>query len=162
MSQQQTTLSWYPVPNTVKQLLISASDAWENTAESEPYIHQALEADQTNLDVLVAAYRYFFYKNNNPMALKITQQVMDQIKAEETFPEDWDELKGILRDRRDEPNIRLYLNAYAASGLVLARLGETESAKEITARVRELDERKESCAGVVFDILTNPDPDEDD
>lgn len=162
MTQSQATLSWYPVTDTVKQLLISASEVWENTAESEQYIHQALETDQDNLDVLVSAYRYFFYKNNNSMALKITQKVLDQISAEEAFPEDWSQLRAILYNRKEEPHIRLYINAYAASGLILARLGDTETAKAITARVCDLDDQKEFGASVVFDILSNPDPDDED
>jgi hypothetical protein len=161
MSNREATLSWYPATDEVKQLLISASDAWENTAESEPYIHQALAADCDNLDVLVAAYRYFFYKNNNAMALQITQQVLAQIKTAEALPDNWAQLQPILRDRKEEVHIRLYLNAYAASGLVLARLGEMEAAKEITARVSEIDDRKEFGAGTVFNVLTNPDPDDE-
>jgi tetratricopeptide (TPR) repeat protein len=155
-------LSWYQVPETTKDLLRSAAQTWENTSESEQYIREAIAECDDNLDVLVAAYRYFFYKHNDAMALQVSQKVVDRIKALEHLPDDWEQLRLILRDRQDNPNIRLYLNAYAASGLVLARLGETEKAKEITERIKEFDEKHEFGASVVFDILTNPIDEDDD
>ena len=51
--------------------------------------------------------------------------------------------------------------AYAASGLVLAKLGEIEQAKEISARVKEVDDKKEFGGGLILDILTRP-PEEDE
>ena len=63
--------------------------------------------------------------------------------------------------RQQEPNIRLYLNAYASQGYILAKMGEIETAKLITERIQGIDEHRESCATTVFEVLTK-DPDEDD
>lgn len=161
MTVQEKTFSWYDVPEEIKSLLILAANNWENTSESEQYINQALSQAEGNTDVLVTAYRYFFYKNNNPMALKVAETVVDKVQKSENFPEDWEQLKPILLSRKDEPEIRLYLNAYAASGLVLAKLGEIEKAKEVTQRVREINDTSEFAASVVYDILTRP-AEEDD
>ena len=65
MKVQEKTFSWYDVPEEVKSLLILAANTWENTVESESYINQALSKAEDNIDVLVTAYRYFFYKNNS-------------------------------------------------------------------------------------------------
>lgn len=163
--QTQTTqpaLSWYEVPESIKQLLLSAAENWEDTARSEQYMHQALAQTGITLDVLVAAYRYFFYKCNNQMALQMAQQVIDRVTEIEQLPDRWEDLKPILLARKEEANIRLFLNAYAASGFVWARLGELEKAKEITTNVSEIDDRKEfGGAAVVLDVLTRS-PDEDD
>jgi hypothetical protein len=70
MKTSEPTLSWYGVSPDVKQLLVSATQNWENTTKSEQYMYQALAKNDITLDVLIAAYRYFLYKNNNPMALK--------------------------------------------------------------------------------------------
>lgn len=154
--------SWYELPAEVKQLLMAAAQTWEDTAQSEQYIQQALAAANGNLDVLVAAYRYFFYKHNDAAALKVATQVVEEITRLEELPTDWSELEPIFRQRKEEPQIRLYLNAYAASGLVRARMGEVERAKEITAQVSALDDRREFCATTVFEVLTQPaDEDED-
>ncbi|MBL1176232.1 hypothetical protein [Pantanalinema sp. GBBB05] len=156
MKTDESTLSWYPVPADTKRLLQAAAAAWEDTASSEALIHQAIAQTQTDLNVLVAAYRYFFYKNNNSMALQMAHQVLEQVQIVEQLPMDWEQLKPILISRKEDPNIRLYLNAYAASGLVLARLGDLETAKVITTRVSEIDDRKEFGASTILDVLTRP------
>lgn len=152
--------SWFQVPDDVKQLLMLAAANWDNTSESEKYINQALAKTEDSTDVLVAAYRYFFYKNNYLMALQTAVKVIDRIKLSELFPDSWDQLKPILMSRKDEPTIRLYLNAYAASGLVLAKLGEIDKAKKISTQVKEVDDKNQFGAAILYDILTRPSEEE--
>ncbi|KOP28310.1 hypothetical protein AMR41_00260 [Hapalosiphon sp. MRB220] len=148
--------SWFQVPEEIKELLILAADHWENTSESEKYMHQALAKTGDNLEVLVAAYRYFYYKYNYQMALQTAVKVIDKVKESEQLPDDWQQLQPILINRKEEEQIRLYLNAYAASGLVLAKLGELEKAKEISANVKSIDDKNDFGAGILLDILTRP------
>ncbi|GAB1541061.1 hypothetical protein NUACC21_37310 [Scytonema sp. NUACC21] len=156
MQVEAERFSWFQIPEDIKKLLILAAENWENTLESEKYMNQALAKTEECTDVLVAAYRYFFYKNNYTMALQTAVKVIDKIKELEKLPTQWEQLKPILASQKDEPSIRLYLNAYAASGLVLAKLGEIEQAKEISAKVKEIDEKNEFGAGILYDILTRP------
>jgi tetratricopeptide (TPR) repeat protein len=153
--------SWFQVPENIKKLLILAADTWENTAESENYMQQALAQSDNNLDILVSAYRYFYYKNNYVLALQTTTKLLDRIKESEKFPEKWEQLNPILINRREETQIRLYLNAYAATGLVLAKLGDLEKAKEISIRVKEIDPKHDFGAGILLDVLTRPAEEED-
>ncbi len=156
MKADSATFSWFKVPEDIKNLLILAAKSWENTAESEKYMQQALAKTNENTDVLVAAYRYFYYKNNYTLALEMAFKVTNKIKHSENLPDNWEQLKPILVSRKDDPIIRLYLNAYAASGLVLAKLGEIEQAKQISTRVKEIDDKKEFGGGLILDILTRP------
>ncbi|MFB2917205.1 MULTISPECIES: tetratricopeptide repeat protein [Aerosakkonema] len=160
MQATEEKVSWYDVPADIKQLLVLAAENWENSAESEEYMNQALAKTGNNTDVLVAAYRYFFYKNNQPMALVMATKVVENVKESEKLPNDWSELKPILETRKNEPEIRLYLNAYAASGFVLAKLGKIEKALEVMSRIKEIDDRNEFGAKTIFEILTRP-PEED-
>ncbi|MBN3958539.1 hypothetical protein [Nostoc sp. NMS8] len=153
--------SWFQVPEDIKNLLILAAQNWENTSESEKYIQQALAQTGDNTDVLIAAYRFFYYKNNYSLALQTTSKLLDKIKEVEKFPDDWEQLKLILVNRKEDPQIRLYLNAYAASGLVLAKLGAIEEAKEISTRVQQIDDKNDFGSGILLDILTRP-AEEDD
>ncbi|MBE9005702.1 hypothetical protein IQ259_11760 [Fortiea sp. LEGE XX443] len=153
--------SWFQVPENVKKLLILAADTWNNHSESESYMRQAIAASEDNVDILVSAYRYFYYKNNYSLALQTTSKLLDKIKKAENFPESWEQLKPILINRKEENQIRLYLNAYAATGLVLAKLGKLEQAKEISIRVQEIDSKNDYGAGILLDILTRP-AEEDD
>jgi hypothetical protein len=156
VSVNENTLSWYDVPDDIKTLLLLAAENWENTSESEKYINQAVAKTEGNLDVLIAAYRYFFYKNNNSIALKMALKVVDKIRRTEKLPDDWEQVKPILLSRKEEPQIRLYLNAYSACGFVLARLGEIDKAKEVSSRVKEVDDKNEFGAAILLDILTRP------
>ncbi|MEA5551754.1 hypothetical protein VB713_12305 [Anabaena cylindrica UHCC 0172] len=153
--------SWFDVAEDVKELLILAAQTWENTEESTKYMQQALAKTGDNTDVLVAAYRYFYYKNNYVLALTTAEKITAKIKEIEKFPDNWEQLKPILVQRHEEPKIRLYLNAYAASGLVLAKLGKLEQAKEISTRVKGIDEKNDFGSGILLDILTRP-PEDDD
>ncbi|BAU06839.1 hypothetical protein NIES592_13335 [Fischerella major NIES-592] len=154
--------SWFQVPEEIKKLLILAAENWENTSASENYMNQALAKTGDNLDVLVAAYRYFYYKYNYKMALQTAMKVIDKIKLTEKLPDDWQQLQPILIKRKEEPQIRLYLNAYAASGLVLAKLGEIEKAKEISTQVKYIDDKNDFGAGILLDILTRPAEEDED
>jgi tetratricopeptide (TPR) repeat protein len=153
--------SWFQVPDDIKKLLMLAAQTWENTSESEKYMQQAVSKTGEYTEVLVAAYRYLYYKNNYLLALQTTNQLLDKIKEAENFPDDWEQLKPILVSRKEDSQIRLYLNAYAASGLVLAKLGDIEQAKIISSRVKEIDENNDFGAGILLDILTRP-PEEED
>jgi tetratricopeptide (TPR) repeat protein len=154
MQTDTNRFSWFEVPDDIKKLLILAAQTWENTSESEKYIQEALAKTGGNTDVLVAAYRFFYYKNNYVLALQTTAKLLDKIKEAEKFTDDWDELQPILVNRQEDPQIRLYLNAYAASGLVLAKLGAIEQATEISARVKEIAQKNDFGAGFLLDILT--------
>jgi hypothetical protein len=160
-STESDGLSWYTVPETVKQLLLLASAHWDNPELADGYMNQALAIAEDHPDVLVSAYRYFFYTHNNTLALQVATQVLDMVRRLEALPTEWTQLKPILSDRRDDPNIRLYINAYAASGLIRARLGEIETAKQIAAHVSEIEKRNEFGGNVVRDILEHPDDDDE-
>ena len=149
--------SWFQVPDDIKQLLILAAENWQDTSKSELYINQALAKSLDSLDVLVAAYRYFYYKHNYQMALDTANQVIDKVKVSEALPDAWEQLKPILLSRKEDEKIRLYLNAYAASGLVLAKLGKIDRAKIICVKIQEVDNMKEfTSASILMDILTRP------
>ncbi len=159
--QKTEQFSWFQVPEDVKQLLVLAADNWENTSESEKYINQALAKTEDNIDVLISAYRYFYYKQNYQMALSTAEKVKNKVKRIEKLPDDWDKLKPVLIKRKEEQIIRLYLNAYASSGLILAILGKVEAAKIICNKIKEIDDKQDFGMGILFDILTRP-PEEDD
>ncbi|MGV2830920.1 hypothetical protein [Myxosarcina sp. GI1(2024)] len=154
-------LSWCDVEPEIKQLLLLASENWQYTGLAEHYIKQALFKAQNNLDVLVGAYRFFFYKHQPTTALSIAQQVLEKIAILEDLPVEWSQLKPILLTGKQKPNIRLYLNAYAAKGLILAQLGKIDEAKAISQKVREIDDSREFCATTVYEVITTtPDDDE--
>lgn len=157
----ENQFSWYDLEPEIKQLLFLAGENWESTDLAEKYITEALTKSGNNLDVLVGAYRFFFYKHKPTVALSIAQEVLNQVSAIEKLPDEWLQLKPILITHKHEPNVRLYLSAYAAKSLILAQLGRMEEAKLISQRVKEIDDNREFCATTVFEVITQS-PDEDD
>ncbi|NES99959.1 MAG: hypothetical protein F6K62_12780 [Sphaerospermopsis sp. SIO1G2] len=148
--------SWFDVSDDVKELLILAAQTWENTEESTKYMQKALAKTGENTDVLVAAYRYFYYKNNYVLALTTAEKIIAKIREVEKLPQHWEQLQPILVKNQEEPKIRLFINAYAASGLVLARLGNLEKAKEISIQIKSIEKKNDFGANTLFDILTRP------
>ena len=61
---------------------------------------------------------------------------------------------------KNEQQINLLITAYAASGLIIAKMGNLAKAKVISEEVQEIDE-KNDLAKILFDIITRP-PDEDE
>jgi hypothetical protein len=152
--------SWLAVSATTQDLLVTAAHSWDDPATSELCLRQALAQPEVELDALVGAYRYYFYKNNDSMALEVATRLCDRIQKAQQWPPDWDSLKPILQSHLEDLTVRLYLSAYTASGLVLARLGCVEAAQTIARQMQQLN-AKEFGADVLFSTL-NPSPDEDE
>ncbi len=154
-------LSYFDAPEEIKQLLNLAILNWENP-QSQKYIQQALKLAPDSLDVAIAAYRYFFYKQQFPFALKAAETIVNRITKLENLPSDWKLLKPILLDRKNHNAfIRLYLNAYAGCGFVLAKLKQFDRAYQILSQVNEVDTLNEFGAKTMLDILKNPNDDEE-
>lgn len=151
---------WFSISAQTQTFLLAAAQTWEDTQISEQYIQQALAQPNIALDVLVSAYRYYFYKNQNTKALDMAIAVIERIQQSEHWPTLWDDLKLILLARLDDEIVRLYLSAYVASGLLLARLGRVVEAEHIADQVQQLN-AKEFGAEVLFSILNSPPDDED-
>ncbi|MEM8831167.1 MAG: hypothetical protein AAGE96_17680 [Cyanobacteria bacterium P01_G01_bin.19] len=157
----QKSYSWCDVKPEVKQLMLLASENWEYTGLAEKYIREALSKAGNNLDVLVGAYRFFFYKHKPAAALSIAQRVVELIAKSKNLPSEWLQLKPILLEHKQETDIRLYLNAYAATGLVWAQLGRIEEAREISERVKQIDDTSQFCANTVFEVISKPNDEEE-
>ncbi|MEO1146487.1 MAG: hypothetical protein AAFY26_12955 [Cyanobacteria bacterium J06638_22] len=151
--------SWYEVSDASQELLEAAVHSWDDTSMSSQHIQQALAQPNVELEVLISAYRYYFYKGDAPMTLQISLTVVKRIRQAEQWPADWETLKPILEARLNDSTVRLYLNAYGASGLALARLGSLDCAQLIAEQVKQLG-AKEFGADVLLTVL-NPPPEED-
>jgi tetratricopeptide (TPR) repeat protein len=157
-----SAFSWYHVPADLKDLLLRAVDTWDEPERAEQYIQQALAHPDSTVDVLISAYRFFFYRQNYAVAQKIAQHVLEQIRLREKLPTPWPQLQPLLRQRRDQPLIRLYLTAYSALGYILARLGELDRAKTMATRLQTIDDNDEFGASLILNILTPSEDDDDD
>lgn len=157
-----SAFTWYNVPADLKDLLLRAADTWHDPVQSERYMEKALAHPDSTVDVLISAYRFFFYRQNYAVAQKIAQQVLEQVRLREKLPPTWSQLQPLLLQRRDQPLIRLYLTAYSALGYILARIGELDRAKTVATRLQTIDQHDEFGASLILNILTPSDDDDDD
>jgi len=157
-----SAFTWYNVPKDLKDLLLQAADTWNEPERSEQYMQQALAHPDSTVDVLISAYRFFFYRQNYAVAQKIAQQVLEQVRQQEKLPTSWPQLQPLLRQRRDQPLIRLYLTAYSALGYILARLGELDRARTMANRLQIIDDNDEFGASLILNILIPSEDDDDD
>ncbi len=97
--QSDAQLSWYPVSEDIKRLLLSVSEHWHTPEIADRYMQQAIALAGDRPDVLVSAYRYFFYTHNNQLALQVAQKVLALVQKSEDLPTEWVQLKPILSDR---------------------------------------------------------------
>lgn len=154
MDTESREVSYYDLPIEAKEQLLLAAEHWEDDERSASYIEGVLRQYADDLDVLVSAYRFFFYKSRPERALPIVDQILAQLQATESLPLEWEDLQPILTSGRDDARLRLYIAAYAGRGLLLAQLGRLEEARLVSGRVKAIDDRGEFCGRTVFDVLT--------
>lgn len=146
--------SWFSASSSIQDLFAAAAQSWNDAAVSEQYIEQALAQADVGFDVLIGAYRYYFYRNQLSQALQVATTVCDRICSTEQWPTEWPKLQPLLMAHLDVPAVRLYLSAYVASGLVLARLGRVEEAQRVANQVQQLG-AKEFGAELLLNILSS-------
>jgi len=72
-------------------------------AAKQSYIEQALAEYDGELEVLVSAYRYYFYKSRSERALTLADQVLERLQQDASLPRAWDELRPTLMAGKDDP-----------------------------------------------------------
>lgn len=152
--------SWSDLKPEVKGLFQLAAQSWEDTDQATQYVEQALQQCD-DIETLVSAYRFYFYKSQTSKAIEVANRVLDRLSRERNLPSSWNELKPILAGHQEDTTLRLYLAAYAAKSLLLAQLGNLEEAEEIAGQVKSIDPRREFCATTLHEVLTNRDDESD-
>ena len=154
--------SWYAVPAEIKQALARIATCWDRPELGDRDMLRLLADAPRYPEIWVSAYRYFFYSHNTILALEVITQLLEWIRQTESLPDDWDKLYPMLCERRDDPNIRLYINAYAASGLIQARLGNVEQAQQIAKHISPIEHGNEFGGTVIQTILLHSNEEDDD
>jgi len=130
-----------PVSLEVEKLLKRASD-FGTSDEAEVSLMRAYFLEPEHLTVLVALYRYFFYKHRYDEALVVADRTLDISAKRLGLRRHWSDMTvaeighGVLVSMG---LTRFYLFALKASGYMYMRLGDMVSALERLNKVAELD-----------------------
>lgn len=151
-------------PNSLDALLRQAGDAWSSPDAARHLIERALKEYPDEEEAFVAAYRYFFYRNDLTSALGIAEQCLARILHELNLPSDWRRVDRGEIDFADAglPRHRFLLFALNAYAYLLARLGRNAEADQAFAVVSRLDPADKVGAARLQAVLRRgPDADDD-
>ena len=153
-----------PTPTSLETLLRQVGEAWSSPDEASSLILRVLKEYPDEEEAFVAAYRYYFYRNDLPSALHIAEQCLSRIQHELNFPLDWRQIEpgNIDFAEPNRPRHRFFLFSLNAYAYLLARLGRNTDADQAFAVVSRLDPTDKIGAARLQAVLRRgPDADTD-
>jgi tetratricopeptide (TPR) repeat protein len=117
-------------------------DAAANYGEAEAPLLQAYALAPRSLNVLVALYRFYYYRHRLTDALKIAAEALEVLRIHLDFPPDWRDLTtarlaAVTTDAKVQ--LRFYLFTLKAEGFLHMRLHNLDLSREIFEKLVELD-----------------------
>ena len=143
------------VPADVEQLILSASEQYSKGG-AESCLIKAYEMAPTNLTVLVALYRFYYYQHRYQDALRIAYESRAAVADEIEFPPHWRELNfsdlanGVLHSFTV---VRFYLLALKGAGYLNLRMGNIQEGVAMLNKVIELDNNDRLGARVLLQAM---------
>lgn len=128
------------IPAEINALLQRAVAANNDPPLAESLLWQAQKLDPTQLEVYVALYKFYFYKNRVSEAEAVVLQSLRQSAELGGFSADWNELTPSSTDWFSIANPqRLHLYALKALSFIRLRQSDVDGAENILTKLRELD-----------------------
>lgn len=150
------------LPSEALRALRLAGLAWHREEEAEAELARAAELAPGHLAVLVARYRYHFYKHHYDRAEHFARACLDAVASELGIPSD---LRAVTRDSADfdgdDARVRFWLFAMQAWGYVLLRLGEESRGKLVLEKVCALDRRDATKTKVLLEVISRAGADDE-
>ncbi|WP_455204373.1 hypothetical protein [Kaarinaea lacus] len=128
------------IPSHINAYLQKAVAAYDDAELAESLLWQAQQLDPNQLEVYVALYKFYFYKNRIDEAEDVVMKALGQSAQLGSFDTDWNQLTPLSTDWFSIENPqRLYLYALKALSFIRLRQSDVESAESILTKLRELD-----------------------
>lgn len=131
-----------PIDAEVEQLLHQAGEEYGSESAEEKLLRARELAPEHPL-VLVALYRYFYYRHRLDESLEVAEQALRITAHRLGLPEDWRQLtKTHVAEgaKQSMTRVRFYLFALKGAGFLELRLGRYPSALERLELLAMLDE----------------------
>lgn len=128
------------IPEPVNACLQKAVAAHDDPALAERLLWQAQQMDPDQLEVYVALYKFYFYKNRLDEAEGVVFVALKKSAELGNFNADWTQLMPSSTKwlTSDNPQ-RLYLYALKALSFIRLRQSDIDSAESILMKLQELD-----------------------
>ncbi|MEO1677797.1 MAG: hypothetical protein AAFU80_06495 [Pseudomonadota bacterium] len=165
MPDQRALDHWAPDLQTSDPiaLLSGAVEARTRPVESAVAIAQALEAAPQDLDIRLAAYRFYFYNHDHKAALAQAEVILALSAQRLNLPQDWRLVQPGERDFTTPAFATgLYLQALIAIGYCAARTGAADLAHAALTQARSLDPSDRFGGAWLLGLIEARDDAEDD
>ena len=128
------------IPGHINACLQKAVAAYGDPELAESLFWQAQQMDPNQLEVYVALYKFYFYKNRIDEAEGVVFVALKKSAELGNFHADWNQLTSTSTNWFSTENPqRLYLYALKALSFIRLRQNDTEGANNILEKLRELD-----------------------
>lgn len=143
------------IPAEINAFLQRAVATYDDSPLAESLLWQAQQLDPTQLEVYVALYKFYFYKNRISEAEQIVLQSLRQSAELGGFSADWNQLTPASTDWYSTASPqRLHLYALKALSFIRLRQSDVGGAESILAKLHELDPT-DQVGGSVLQQLAN-------
>ena len=151
------------LPEAAQVHLDKAAARYQLSDVAETHLFAAAKLAPDHVAVLIAFYRFYFYKGRLVEALDIARQCLAKAQAENLLADNWRDVRAGDADFADwgalVPRFFLFsLKGYAYLNLRLGRLAEGRQAAE---KLLELDPSDRIGARVLLDVLDNMEADDE-
>ena len=138
----------------VEALLQQAGNLY-GEGEAEQPLQEALRLAPTSLNVLVAAYRYYYYQHRLEDALGIAGQALAVTAERLGLPVDWTQLT-LAHISQGGPStmalVRFHLLSLKAEAYLLLRLGRSAEGRAMLEKLLELDSHNRLGAKQLLEV----------
>jgi len=142
------------LPPVAEEQLRLASHAYSDDAKAEMHLTLAKAVAPNHPVVQVGEYRYYFYKNRLPEALRVAEACLRTVAAELKIPGNWQEMTPAHANfRSDEAAHRFYLFVLKAYAYLLLRLNRLVEGAIAAEKLLELDPDNKVGGQLLLDVL---------
>ncbi len=142
------------LPPEVETLLQQAGELYGD-GEAEPLLVEALRLAPESLNVLVAAYRFYYYQHRLHDALNIAGLALAVTSRRLDIPADWNVLTSAHISQAGPAAmalVRFHLLSLKAEAYLLLRLGRTMEGRAILLKLLELDSHNRLGAKQLLEV----------
>jgi hypothetical protein len=138
-----------------ERALRAAGLSWHDEANAERFLGEAATLAPQHLAVVVAHYRYHFYKHRFERARGYAERCLSLGGAPLGLPGDFRHVTGSLANFVEpEPGVRFWLFSLQAYGYVLLRCGRRDEGMAALRKVVELDANDQTKTRVLMEVIT--------
>jgi tetratricopeptide (TPR) repeat protein len=152
------------LPDPVEQHLRLAGLNYAHDEVAERHLFQAQALAPGHAAVLIALYRFYFYKGRLADALDVADRCLVKAARDNRLDADWRRVQPGDAEFGSYDAIlpRFYLFTLKACGYLQMRLGRLETSRAVLSKMLELDPSDKLNAAVLLEVLARHGREDDD